>query len=78
MPSWASGRYSTASAHGRRALGPPLIVHVLSGNIPGLAAVPVLLSLAVKSAVLIKPAAGDPLFPELLAASIAEVDRRAW
>lgn len=59
---------------GRRALGPPLIVHVLSGNIPGLAATPVLLSLAIKSAVLIKPAAGDPLFPQLLAASIAEVD----
>jgi len=59
---------------GRRALGPPLIAHVLSGNIPGLAAAPVLLSLAIKSAVLLKPAAGDPLFPELLAASIAAVD----
>jgi hypothetical protein len=59
---------------GRRALGPPLIAHVLSGNIPGLAAVPVLLSLALKSAVLIKPAAGDPVFPELLAASLREVD----
>lgn len=59
---------------GRRALGPPLIVHVLSGNIPGLAAAPLLLSLAIKSAVLIKPAADDPLFPELLAASIAAVD----
>lgn len=57
-----------------RALGPPLIVHVLSGNIPGLAAVPVLLTLALKSAVLIKPAAGDPLFPQLLAASIAAID----
>ena len=59
---------------GRRALGPPVILHVLSGNIPGLAAVPVLLSLAVKSTVIVKPAMGDPLFPELLAASIAEVD----
>jgi hypothetical protein len=59
---------------GRRVLGPPLMAHVLAGNIPGLAAVPVLLSLAIKSAVLIKPAAGDPLFPQLLAASIAEVD----
>jgi hypothetical protein len=59
---------------GGRALGPPLIAHVLSGNIPGLAAAPLLLSLAIKSAVLIKPAAGDPLFPQLFAASIAEVD----
>ena len=59
---------------GRRARGAPLIAHVLSGNIPGLAAAPVLLSLAIKSAVLVKPAAGDPLFPALLTASIAEVD----
>jgi hypothetical protein len=59
---------------GRRALGPPLITYVLSGNLPGLAAAPVLLSLAIKSAVLLKPAAADPLFPQLLAASIAEVD----
>ena len=59
---------------GRRALGPPLIVHVLSGNLPGLAAAPVLLALALKSAVVIKPAAGDPLFPQLLAASLAAAD----
>jgi acyl-CoA reductase LuxC len=63
------------AVHGvRRAHGPGLILHVLSGNIPGLAAAPILLSLAVKSAVAVKCAAGDPLFPGLFAASIAEVD----
>ena len=60
--------------HGRRAGGARLIAHILSGNIPGLAASPVLLSLALKSAVLVKSAAGDPVFPALLAASISEVD----
>ena len=59
---------------GRHAAGPPLIVHVMSGNIPGLVAVPVLLSLVLKSAVLVKAAAGDPIFPALLAESISEVD----
>lgn len=58
----------------RRAAGPGLIAHVLAGNIPGLAAAPMLLSLALKSAVLIKPAAGDLVFPALLARSIADVD----
>ena len=60
---------------GRCAAGPPLIFHVLSGNIPGLGAAPILLSLMLKSAVLVKSAAGDPIFPALLAQSIAEVDR---
>jgi hypothetical protein len=59
---------------GRRALGPPLIAHILPGNIPGLAAAPMLLSLAVKSTALVKTAAGDPAFAALFAASIAEAD----
>jgi hypothetical protein len=59
---------------GRRAHGPGLVVHVLSGNIPALGAAPTLLSLALKSAVLVKPAAGDPLFPELLQAALTGVD----
>jgi len=46
----------------------------MSGNIPGLAAVPMLLSLAVKSPVLVKSAAGDPIFAALFAASISEID----
>jgi hypothetical protein len=59
---------------GKHAAAPPLIAHVMSGNIPGLAAAPVLLSVVLKSAVLVKAAAGDPVFPALLAESIGEVD----
>lgn len=58
---------------GRRAVGPLVVTHVLSGNIPGLAALPILASLALKSAVVVKPAAGDPVFPALLASSVAEI-----
>jgi len=52
----------------------PLIAHVLAGNIPGLAAAPVLLSLAIKSAVLVKCAAGDTVTPPLVAQSIGAAD----
>src|SRR6185369_2697932 len=61
-----------AEAGGRR--GPELILHVLPGNLPALAAIPAALSLAVGSAVLCKPGAGDRVFPELFAASIRERD----
>jgi hypothetical protein len=67
-------RVLDAARGGRRAVGPSLIAHVLSGNIPGLAAAPIVLSLAVKSAALIKAAAGDPIFPALFAASLREID----
>ena len=67
-------RILDAPVHGCRAIGPALITHVLSGNIPGLAAAPIVLSLALKSAVLAKSAAGDPVFPALFAASIRDVD----
>ena len=58
---------------GRRVVGPTVVTHVLSGNIPGLAALPIIATLALKSAVIVKPAAGDPIVPALLASSIAEV-----
>ncbi len=48
----------------------PLITHVLAGNIPFLAASPMLLTLAIKSAGLIKPASGDPLSATLLQESL--------
>jgi hypothetical protein len=53
---------------------PNLILHVLPGNLPGLAAIPVALGLALKSAVLVKAASGDRVFPALWAQSIREVD----
>lgn len=59
---------------GRLARGPSLIVHVLAGNLPALAAAPIALSLAVKAAVLVKAASGDRCFPDLFARSVAEVD----
>jgi hypothetical protein len=62
------------SLDGRRARSPELIVHVLSGNLPGLAAIPMAASLALKSAALVKAAGGDRIFPALWAQSIAETD----
>jgi len=59
---------------GRPPRGPLLITHVLSGNIPGLAAAPMLLSLALGSAILVKSAAGDAIFPAVFAQSIGERD----
>ena len=61
-------------AGGRRVRGPRLIVQVLSGNLPGLAAAPVATALALKSAVLVKTASGDRIFPALWSASIAALD----
>lgn len=54
--------------------GPPLILHVLPGNLPGLAAIPAALSLAIGSAALLKPGRGDRLFPSLFVASLAARD----
>ncbi len=59
---------------GDRASGPPLLLHVLAGNLPGLAAIPVALSLAVKSAVMVKAGSGDRVFPTLFIESLAAVD----
>jgi hypothetical protein len=53
---------------------PNLTVHVLPGNLPGLAAIPIALSLSLKSAALVKAASGDRIFPALWARSIDEID----
>lgn len=60
--------------HGRQSKGPDLIAHFLPGNLPGLAAIPVALTLAIKSAALVKAGRGDRVFPPLFAESIAAVD----
>jgi len=74
----AVGRLLDGELGGRRSVeelsGTPLIVHVLSGNIPALAAAPIVLSLAIGSAALVKRSHGDPVFPPLLVESIKEVD----
>jgi hypothetical protein len=54
--------------------GPPIILHVLPGNLPGLAAIPAALSLAVGSTALLKPGRGDRTFPALFIASLAARD----
>ncbi|MEO8602463.1 MAG: acyl-CoA reductase [bacterium] len=54
--------------------GPPLILHVLPGNLPGLAAIPAVLSLVIGSAALLKPGRGDRAFPALFIESLAARD----
>ncbi len=61
-----------AEVGGRR--GPQLILHVLPGNLPGLAAIPAALSLAIGSAALLKAGRGDRVVPALFAESIAAQD----
>ncbi len=56
------------------ASGPRLIVHVLPGNIPALAATALSLSLAVRAAALVKPGAGDPACAALWVQSIIAED----
>jgi hypothetical protein len=62
------------SSKGRSPVVPGLLLHILSGNIPGLAAIPMHLSLALQSAAILKTASGDPLFAALWAQAIAAAD----
>lgn len=59
---------------GRHVRSPQVIAHILSGNVPGLGFAPIALSLALRSAVLVKSAAGDPYSAAGFARSIAAVD----
>jgi hypothetical protein len=58
----------------RTPIAPPVIAHVLSGNIPGLGAIATHLSLAIGSAAILKTAAGDPLSTALWTRAIADTD----
>lgn len=58
----------------RRAFGPRLVTQVLAGNIPGVGIESLVLALLTKSAVLVKTASQEPLFPALFARSLARVD----
>jgi hypothetical protein len=68
----ALGDLLAAEAQNRH--GPALILHVLPGNLPGLAAVPAALSLAIGSSPLLKAGRGDRVFPALFVDSIRERD----
>lgn len=58
----------------KRASGPPLIVHVLAGNVPGAGLDSVIFSLLVKSATLVKTSSVEPVLPTLFARSIQDID----
>jgi len=51
-----------------------LVVHVMAGNIPGLAGVTMVLGVVAKQATVVKPAMGDPLFPYLFHQSLRVLD----
>jgi hypothetical protein len=57
-----------------RHAGPALILHIMPGNLPALAAVPIALSLAIRSAALVKTSRTDRCFPLLFIDSIRQHD----
>ncbi|HYF77121.1 MAG TPA: acyl-CoA reductase [Symbiobacteriaceae bacterium] len=57
-----------------RAWGPGLLTCIFSGNVPGLPAFDMAMGLALKSAVLVRPPAEEPVFAALFARTIAEED----
>jgi len=57
-----------------RAFGPPLTVHVFSGNIPGISVSSLVRALCVKSASFGKTAAGEPYLAVCFARALAEED----
>ena len=57
-----------------RAVGPPLIVHFLAGNVPPPGIVSICCGLLLKSANLVKCSHNDPVFPQLFVDSLREVD----
>ncbi|MCI0432474.1 MAG: hypothetical protein L0271_02325 [Gemmatimonadetes bacterium] len=56
------------------AVSPPLTVHILAGNVPGVAITSIVRALLVRSAVLAKPAAGEPLLAPLFARTLEQID----
>lgn len=59
-----------------RAIGPALIAHVLTGNVPGLPALEIVRSLLVKSAFIAKVASGEPFFARSFIETLSEIDDR--
>jgi hypothetical protein len=57
-----------------RAFGPNLVAAVATGNVPGLAMLPIARSLLVKSPILLKVARGEPTFAARFLRALAEVD----
>lgn len=59
-----------------RAVGPKVVLQVLTGNVPGLPALAIVRTLLVKSALIAKVASSEPTFAASFAASLAEIDQR--
>ncbi len=58
----------------RRAGGPPLLLHVLAANVPGVAVTALLRALIVRSGVLCKLPEDEPILPVLFCRALAEED----
>ena len=61
----------------RHAIGPDLVAHISAGNVPGLALPVLFTALLAKAAVMLKPAAGEPVLAALVARSLAQLDAGA-
>lgn len=57
-----------------RAVAPPLGLHVFSGNVPGVGVTSIVRALLVRSAVLAKPAAAEPVLAASFARLLADAD----
>jgi hypothetical protein len=62
--------------HGRRLQGPPVVLLVVAGHIPGLVIDDIAGLLLAKSAGLIRPSVRDPVIPPLFVRTLAELDPR--
>lgn len=82
---WAFVESETGGAHAldelvvspwgqRQAFGPTLVAHISAGNVPGLALPGLIAGLLAKAAVVVKPAAGEPVLPALIARSLTATD----
>ncbi len=67
-------RFVPSTSGQTRASGPPLIMHVLAGNVPGAGLDSVIFSLLVKSAALVKTSSTEPVLSTLFARSIQDID----
>lgn len=65
---------TTATGTRARAIAPALGLHVLAGNVPGVGVTSVVRALLVRSAVLAKSAAGEPVLTPIFARLLAEAD----
>jgi hypothetical protein len=74
-PAALDGFVQRRNAPGRvRAYGPDLVVHIFSGNVPGVSVTSLIRAMLVKSASLGKTAAGEPVLAPLFARALAGVD----